>query len=39
MAEQKVPHFELLASMNLPEDVQYKIYRGNAIKLLKLAGK
>jgi uncharacterized protein len=38
MAGQKVPHFELFASMNLPEDVEYKIYRGNAIKLLKLEG-
>ena len=33
---QKVPQFELLASMDLPEEIQYKIYRGNAIRLLKL---
>lgn len=39
MPEQKIPQFELLKSMNLPDDVQYKIYRGNAIRLLKLAGK
>ena len=32
----KIPQFELLDSLNLPEDVQYKIFRGNAIKLLKL---
>lgn len=36
MPAQKIPQFELLDSMNLPEDVQYKIFRGNAIKLLKL---
>lgn len=39
MNEQQIPHYELFDSMKLPEDVQYKIYRGNAIKLLKLAGK
>ena len=33
---QKVPQFELHDSLNLPEEVQYKIYRGNAIRLLKL---
>ena len=36
MPGQKIPQFELLDSLNLPEDVQYKIFRGNAIKLLKL---
>ena len=36
MAGQKVPQFELLDSMKLPADVQEKIYRGNAIRLLKL---
>jgi predicted TIM-barrel fold metal-dependent hydrolase len=36
MADQEVPQFELLDSMKLPEDVQHKIYRGNAIRLLKL---
>jgi predicted TIM-barrel fold metal-dependent hydrolase len=39
MTGQTVPQFELLASLNLPDEVQYKIYRGNAIKLLKLDGK
>ncbi|MDB5336676.1 MAG: putative TIM-barrel fold metal-dependent hydrolase [Planctomycetaceae bacterium] len=39
MPNQKIPQFELLASLNLPADVQYKIYRGNAIKLLKMNGK
>jgi predicted TIM-barrel fold metal-dependent hydrolase len=39
MPEQKIPQFELLDSLRLPEEVQYKIYRGNAIKLLKLDGK
>lgn len=39
MPDQKIPQFELLDSLNLPADVQYKIYRGNAIKLLKLGGK
>jgi len=39
MPEQKIPQFELLDSLKLPEDVQYKVFRGNAIKLLKLAGK
>ena len=36
MADQEVPHFDLFDSLNLPEDVQQKIYRGNAIRLLKL---
>jgi predicted TIM-barrel fold metal-dependent hydrolase len=39
MPEQTIPQFELLDSLKLPEDVQYKIYRGNAIKLLRLEGK
>lgn len=39
MTGQTVPQFELLASLNLSEDVQYKVYRGNAIKLLRLEGK
>lgn len=38
MPKQKIPQFELLDLLGLPEDVQYKIYRGNAIKLLKLKG-
>ncbi|MFN0197208.1 MAG: amidohydrolase family protein [Planctomycetaceae bacterium] len=36
MANQKIPQFELLDSLDLPEEVQYKIYRGNAIKILNL---
>lgn len=36
MPDQPIPQFALLDSLNLPEEVQYKIYRGNAIKLLKL---
>lgn len=35
-ANQTIPHFELLASFNLPVEVQYRIYRGNAQRLLKL---
>lgn len=37
--DQKIPQFALLDGLELPEDVQYKIYRGNAIRLLKLSGK
>lgn len=36
MPNQPIPQFALLDSLNLPEDVQRKIYRENAIKLLKL---
>ena len=36
MPDQPIPQFALLDSLNLPEEVQFKIYRGNAIKLLKL---
>ncbi|MBC8869263.1 MAG: amidohydrolase family protein [Planctomycetes bacterium] len=36
MPDQKIAQFELLDSLDLPEDVQYKIYRGNAIRLLQL---
>jgi predicted TIM-barrel fold metal-dependent hydrolase len=36
MAGQKVPQFELLASLGLPEEVQGKVYRGNAMRLLGL---
>ena len=38
MPEQQIPQFTLLDSLKLPEEVQYKIYRGNAIKLLRLDG-
>lgn len=34
--DQTVPHFEMFASLDLPEDVQYKVFRGNAIRLLNL---
>jgi len=34
--DQQIPHFELFDSLALPEDVQYKVYRGNAIKVMKL---
>ena len=37
MPEQKIPQFELLDSLDLPDEVQFKIFRGNAIKLLKLS--
>jgi predicted TIM-barrel fold metal-dependent hydrolase len=36
MADQTVPQFELLEGMELPDEVQEKIYRGNAIRILKL---
>jgi predicted TIM-barrel fold metal-dependent hydrolase len=36
MADQEVPQFDLLDSLDLPDAVQAKIYRGNAIRLLKL---
>lgn len=36
MPGQTIPHFELHQSLNLPREVQYKVFRGNAIKLLKL---
>lgn len=38
MADQEIPHFALFDSLNLPDDVQAKIYRRNAIRLLKLEG-
>ena len=38
MPGQDIPHFALHDSLNLPDDVQYKVFRGNAIKLLKLKG-
>jgi predicted TIM-barrel fold metal-dependent hydrolase len=36
MPGQKIPQFELLESLNLPDEVRHKIYRANAIRLLKL---
>jgi predicted TIM-barrel fold metal-dependent hydrolase len=38
MADQEVPHFALFESLELPAEVQAKIFRGNAIRLLKLEG-
>ena len=38
MADQEVPQFQLLDSLDLPDEVQRKIYRGNALRLLKLEG-
>jgi uncharacterized protein len=38
MPGQEIPQFDLLDSLKLPEQVQYKIFRGNAIRILKLAG-
>jgi predicted TIM-barrel fold metal-dependent hydrolase len=38
MADQEVPHFALFDALELPEEVQGKIFRGNAIRLLKLDG-
>ena len=37
MPDQAIPQFALLDSLNLPREVQYKIYRGNALRLLKIA--
>lgn len=36
---QPIPQFEILAAMNLPDEIQYKVYRGNAIRILKLEGR
>ncbi len=36
MPAQQIAQFELFESLNLPDDVKYKIYRGNAIRILKL---
>jgi predicted TIM-barrel fold metal-dependent hydrolase len=38
MADQEVPHFALFEGLELPDEVQAKIFRGNAIRLLKLEG-
>ena len=35
--DQKIPQFGILRALNLPDDVQYKIHRGNAIRILKLS--
>ena len=39
MPDQDIPHFKLFESLDLPQDVRYKVYHGNAIKVLKLAMK
>lgn len=39
MPGQHIPHFELYESLQLPAEVRHKVYRGNAIKLLDLAGR
>jgi predicted TIM-barrel fold metal-dependent hydrolase len=36
MPDQEVPHFKLYDSLKLPEKVEAKIFRDNAIRLLKL---
>lgn len=36
MNDQKIPHYELFDSLDLPDEVQKKIYRENALKLLKV---
>ncbi len=36
MADQEVPHFKLYDSLKLPEKIDAKIFRDNAIRLLKL---
>ena len=38
MPDQYIPQFELYASLDLPAEIQQKIYRGNALRLLKLEG-
>jgi predicted TIM-barrel fold metal-dependent hydrolase len=38
MADQEVPQFDLFDSLDLPDEVQAKIYRRNAIRVLKLEG-
>jgi predicted TIM-barrel fold metal-dependent hydrolase len=34
MADQEIPQFELLDSLDLPDDVQKNVYRGNALRVL-----
>jgi predicted TIM-barrel fold metal-dependent hydrolase len=38
MPGQEIPHFALYDSLDLPDDVQRRIFRANALKLLKLNG-
>jgi uncharacterized protein len=37
MPDQEIPHFALYDRLDLPDDVQRKVFRGNATRLLKLA--
>lgn len=37
--DQEIPQFQILAAMDLPDEVAYKIHRGNAIRLLRLEGR
>jgi predicted TIM-barrel fold metal-dependent hydrolase len=39
MADQEVPHFELFDALDLPDEVQAKVYRRNALRVLKLEGR
>ena len=36
MADQTIPQYDLFDSLDLPDEVLKKIYRGNALKILKL---
>lgn len=36
MADQTIPQYALFASLDLPDEVQKKVYRANALKILKL---
>jgi predicted TIM-barrel fold metal-dependent hydrolase len=36
MPDQEIPHFALYESLDLPDEVQQKLFRGNAIRLLRL---
>jgi predicted TIM-barrel fold metal-dependent hydrolase len=38
MADQEVPHFSFFDSLDLPAEVQKKLFRNNAMRLLKLEG-
>jgi predicted TIM-barrel fold metal-dependent hydrolase len=36
MPDQEIPHFALYDALGLPDEVQKKIFRGNALRILKL---
>ncbi len=38
MADLEIPHFRLFDSLDLPADVQAIIFRGSALRLLRLEG-